>query len=150
MSNPVGVSAGETLLIKVGNGATPEVFTHPCLINTTRDITYTTNVTDTEVADCDNPSLPAAILRQAKSVDVTVTGAGKLNKSDCEYYAAWALSGVPKNVQVVQNETGANGGYTLSASMILKDFKHGGAAREYQDCSLTLVPTITPTIVLNA
>jgi hypothetical protein len=37
---------------KFGDGAVPEVFTHSCLINTTRGISFKSNMTETEVADC--------------------------------------------------------------------------------------------------
>jgi hypothetical protein len=34
---------GTQLYIKVGNGADPEVFAHPCLINTKRGIKFTSS-----------------------------------------------------------------------------------------------------------
>jgi hypothetical protein len=73
----VAIVAGEQLLIQIGDGADPENFTHSCLINTTRDITFKTNLTETEVADCADQSQPAKIVRKAKSIDFTVSGAGK-------------------------------------------------------------------------
>jgi hypothetical protein len=79
----VGIIEGEKLLIQIGDGGGPEVFSHPCLINTSRGIAFTTNVTETEVRDCVTPSAPAKIVRKAKSIDFTITGAGKVDKNSC-------------------------------------------------------------------
>lgn len=136
----VGIIEGEKLLIKIGDGASPEQFAHPCLINTTRGIAFTTNVTETEVADCDDQSLPAKIVRKAKSIDFTVNGAGKVDRTSVFAYIQWWESGAPKNVEILQNTTGALGGWLGEGALILKDFQVGGDRGEYQDFTATFVP----------
>jgi hypothetical protein len=146
----VGIIEGEKLLIKIGNGATPEVFSHSCLINTTRGIAFTTNLSETEVADCTTPSNPAKIVRRAKSIDFTVTGEGTLDKTSAFAFLTWLGTAVAKNVQIYQNETGANGGWVISCPMILQNFQITGARGESQTCQLSLVPTDAYTLAANA
>jgi hypothetical protein len=146
----LGIIEGEKLLIKIGDGGAPEVFAHPCLINTTRGISFGANLTETEVPDCDNPSAPAKIQRRARSVDFTITGAGKLHKTDALNYINWMNSGLPKNAQVVQNDTGANGGFTGSGALILRTFAITGEARDYQECTAEFVPASAATFVWAA
>ena len=136
----VGIIEGEKLLIQIGNGATTEVFTHPCLINTTRGVTFVTNMTETEVPDCDAPSQPAKIVRKARSMDFTISGAGIVDKASVLAYIQWADNGLPKNARVRQDETGANGGWTGTGKVLLKDFAITGERGDYQEVTLTLVP----------
>lgn len=136
----VQIKAGEQLLVKIGDGGTPEVFTHPCLINTTRGIKFTTNTTDTEVADCADQSKPAKIVRKAKSVDFSVDGAGKVDAPSVQAFLDWWQSGLPKNVVIQQVGTGAEGGFTGTGAMILKDFDLKGERGGYQDFTCQLTP----------
>lgn len=146
----VGIIEGEKLLIQIGDGGAPEVFTHPCLINTTRGIKFTTNVTETEVADCADQSLPAKIVRKAKSIDFTVDGAGKMDKASLFAYITWWTSGAAKNAKIVQNETGANGGWTGTGTLILKDFEAKAERGDYQEFTASFVPAAPFTWVENA
>ena len=139
----VGIIEGEKLLILIGDGAATEIFTHPCLINTTRGITFVTNMTETEVPDCASPSTPAKIVRKAKSIDFTVTGAGKVDKTSVLAYIQWLNSAVSKNAKLTQEGTGAAGGWVGSGKLLLKDFAITGDRGDYQEVSLTLVPAGT-------
>jgi hypothetical protein len=146
----VGIIAGELLLIQIGDGGGPEVFTHPCLINTTRGIAFSTNMTETEVPDCAQPSLPAKIVRKAKSIDFVLSGAGKVDAKSVLIYINWWQSALAKNALVTQNVTGAQGGWTGTGSLILKDFSLQGARGDYQDVTLTMVPASPFTWAANA
>jgi hypothetical protein len=136
----VAVVAGEQLLIQIGDGADPENFVHSCLINTTRDLTFKTNMTETEVADCTTPSNPAKIVRKAKSIDFTVSGAGKTDATSLYAFIQWWQSAAPKNCKIVQNLSGAAGGFTGTGQLILSQFKTGGARGDYQDFTAEFVP----------
>jgi hypothetical protein len=139
----VGIIEGEQLLIKISNNADPEVLSHPCLINTDRGIAFTTNVTEVEVADCADQSAPAKIKRKVKSKDFTVTGAGKVDKTSVWAYIEWWNSGLPRNAEIVQNVSGANGGWTGEGPLILKDFNVKGTRGDYQEFDATFVPSDT-------
>lgn len=146
----VGIIEGEKLLIKIGDGASPEVFAHPCLINTDRNVSFKTNMTETEVSDCDDPSLPAKIIRKAKSIDLSAGGAGKVDKTSVFAYIQWWETGLPKNVEIVQNTTGALGGFTGTVAMLLEAFELKGTRGDYQEVTINLVPADTSTWAANA
>ena len=65
---------------------------------------------------------------------------GKCDKTSVLAYVQWLNSGLPKNIQVVQNDTGANGGFTGTGSAILKDFALTGERGDYQEVTLSIVP----------
>ncbi|HTN41044.1 MAG TPA: phage tail tube protein [Asticcacaulis sp.] len=136
----VGIIEGEKLLIQIGNDASPEVFLHPCLINTTRGIDFTTNLTETEVADCTDQSLPAKIIRKAKSIDFTVSGAGKTDRTTLFEYIQWWQSGVAKNAKITQLGSGATGGWVGTGSLIIQNMGNTGDRGDYQDFTISLVP----------
>jgi hypothetical protein len=136
----VGIVAGEKLLIKIGDDENPETLAHPCLINTTREIAFSAAMSETQVADCSDPSAPASVVRRVVAVDFTVTGAGKTHKDSVLEYIQWQQSGAARNVEITQDLAGDEGGWTGTGAMYLSAFQTGGARGEYQDCQLTLVP----------
>lgn len=93
---------GTQLYIKIGNGASPEVFAHPCLINAERGITFRSNSNDIIVPDCTNPDDPAwrQIVKDALSAGVT--GAGILDNvlATIQSYTTWWKGDTAKNIQV--------------------------------------------------
>lgn len=93
---------GKQLLIKVGNGATPEIFAPLCLINTERGIAWGSEATRGVTPDCD-PVTPDAPDWQWSEVDglmATITGAGSLHRPNVPTMDAWYRSGAAKNIQV--------------------------------------------------
>lgn len=136
----IGIIEGEKLLIKVSDGEGN--FVHPCLINTDRKIKFTVNTTDTEVRACPDVGAPAKIFRKVKSTDFDVTGAGKVDKTSVLFYLTWATpaGAGPKDVEIYQAVSGAEGGFIGTGQLILTEFELGGAAGEYQDCSLSFKP----------
>ncbi len=93
---------GTQLLIKVGNGAVPEVFTHPCLINTKRGLKFTSSINKEITPDCDNPDDPAWTEAIKDALNASIDGAGKLDNKQAtiEFWDAWYRSGSPKNAQI--------------------------------------------------
>lgn len=93
---------GTQLLIKIGDGASPEVFTHRCLINTKRGIKFTSSANKVIVPDCDNPDDPAwnEVIKDALSA--LIDGAGKLDNKPATitFFDAWFRGDEAKNVQV--------------------------------------------------
>jgi hypothetical protein len=146
----VGIVAGEQLLIQIGDGGSPETFTHSCLINTTRGVQFDSNLTETEVRDCADQSLPAKIVRKVKSIDFTPSGAGKTDATSVWAFIQWWQSGLPKNCKVVQNLSGAAGGWTGTGQLILKQFKTEGAAGDYQDFTAEFAPAAPFVFTQNA
>lgn len=61
--------------IKLGNGASPEVFTAPCGLNT-RGLNRTKNANEIDIPDCDDEDAPAWVGREIRSLDWTISGEG--------------------------------------------------------------------------
>lgn len=142
--------AGEQLLIKVGDGATPETFTHPCLINTDRAFEGSASASSTAVADCATPSNPAKTVRVVQSVDFKASGSGVLDATSVKAYWDWLAAGTQKNCKIIQNLAGSAGGWTASGPFILTAFAITGSARDKQTCTITLEAADAVTFAANA
>lgn len=93
---------GVELYIKVGNGASPEVFTHPCTINAARGIEFTASTNEVIVPDCANPADPAWVQVVKDGLKATINGEGILDATlaNIQLYDTWFTSKEGKNVQV--------------------------------------------------
>lgn len=93
---------GTQLYIKIGDGATPEVFLHPCLINTKRGIKFASSTNKVIVPDCDNPDDPAWSEAIKDALSATIDGAGVHDNkaATVAFYDAWFRDDAAKNVQV--------------------------------------------------
>jgi len=114
----VNTILGTKVLIKIGNGASPEVFTHPCLINLDRGIQFTANGNKVEVPDCDNPDAPAWIEFVKQTMECALSGAGKLDAvaATISEYSDWLADENSKNVQIWLDTIGYwHGAFQLTA-----------------------------------
>ena len=92
--------SGRQLLIKIGNGATPEVFAPMCLVNTDRGVQWGSDATRGVTPNCENPEKPAWQWSEVDGLMGTITGAGTLHLPNVPTMDAWFRSGESKNVQV--------------------------------------------------
>lgn len=130
---------GAKLLIQIGNGATPEVFAHDCLINSARGIQFSNSMNESINPNCDAPEDPGWIDREKDGLTATVTGAGKLHTNSVETWFNWWKSPDTKNIRVKIDVTGANGGGYWSGAFHLSDFEITGPDRkEKVEVSVTL------------
>lgn len=109
---------GSALYIKVSDGASPEVFTHPCLINTKRGIQFQSSTNKIIVPDCDNPDDPAWTDAVKDSLSATINGAGTLDNKVAviNFYDAWLRDSDPRNVEVWLGTLGYwAGGFNLTS-----------------------------------
>lgn len=141
--------AGETLLVQIGDGADPEVFAHDCLINATRGFEVSAEMAVSQVANCSDPSAPHKTIRRTRSTDSRVPFSGMLHATSAKVWLDWAQGGQPKNIQVKQNVTGANGGWTAAGAYLLENFSVSGDPHEEQTCQGVLVQADQPTISAN-
>lgn len=131
---------GSALLIKVGDGADPEVFSHPCLINTSRGIEFPTETNQQQLPDCDNPLLMAWQGTRKTAIGCQVSGSGVLHTPNVETFFNWVSSPNTKNVRVeLSGVSGANGGGYWAGAFHLTQFSVTGSRGEYCECSITLV-----------
>lgn len=93
---------GTQVYIKVGNGASPEVFAHPCLINTKRGIKFASSTNKVIVPDCDNPEDPAWTDAIKDALSASIDGAGMLDNkiATIQFYDTWFRSKTSRNVQI--------------------------------------------------
>jgi predicted secreted protein len=124
---------GTQVYIKVGDGATPETFTHPCLINTKRGVKFTNTLNKQIVPDCNNPDDPAwqAVIKDA--LTCAISGAGMLDTAAVASYDAWFRSSTGKNVQVWLGALGY-----WQGSFQLSDFEVSGDRNVYADVTIAL------------
>lgn len=97
------------LVLKVGNGASPEVFTPLCSINAARGITFNANTTEDSVPDCDDLEKVQWLIREKVSLSVDVSGSGKVHKADVKKFVDWHGSADPVNcIVVLDDDVAAN------------------------------------------
>lgn len=141
---------GTKLLVKIGDGGAPETFTHNCSINAARSFQLTSQTNDFAVPDCDDPDLMAWLEREKVSIGGTIQGAGILNSDDLPFFEDYARSPDPKNVRVVVDVPGADGGGFWAGAWLLTDFQINGDRGAKVDVSLTMQSTGILTFELNA
>jgi predicted secreted protein len=112
MAKPTTLSAAK-LLIMIGDGAGPEVFTAPCGL-TSRGINFSKETNDTNVPDCDDPDAPAWIERVTVSLSASVSGSGVLAKEALGTWKEFFFSTATKNCKVML-DGGTGWGHWLGA-----------------------------------
>jgi len=130
---------GSALLIKVGDGADPEVFAHPCSINAERGLAFAAETRNNNVPDCDDPEAVVWQGTEKSSKGATITGSGTLNAEDQDLFFDWFESELTKNVKVFTNITGATGGRIYTGAFHLTQFEITGNLGEKVQVRVTLV-----------
>ncbi|MEL7111161.1 MAG: phage tail tube protein [Pseudomonadota bacterium] len=139
MSEPSSFN-GSKIAIKIGDGADPEVFTHPCLINATRGLQFSSSTIDSVIPDCDDLDAPAWVAREKDSLAVTITGEGIMDAQSTGDYFDWLLQDDPKNVQGIV-DLGGPDEQTFEGTFHLTDFQVSGERKEKAQVSITLIST---------
>lgn len=126
---------GTQVYIKVGNAASPEVFAHPCLINTKRGIKFQSSTNKVIIPDCDNPEDPAWSEAIKDALSATIDGAGVLDNKEAtiEFYDAWFRDTESRNVQVWLGTMGH-----WSGAFHLTNWEISGDRNDNAQVSLTL------------
>ncbi|MFG1341884.1 phage tail tube protein [Xanthobacter autotrophicus] len=102
---------GTSLLIKLGDGGSPEAFDFPCGL-TTNGLNRSAETNDTTVPDCDDPDAPAWTEREVLTLAWEASGSGVLAAESVAIWDAWHASGLPKNVQIDVGVAGTGRRYT--------------------------------------
>ncbi len=116
----VAAAAGETLVVMVETTPGAGTYAAPATINLQRSLELIGNAVETKIPRTDTPSAPMKIVRVIESVDWKMSGQGILNTGDDAVWATWLLSGVTKNVQVTNANTG---GVVLTGAAVLTSFQ---------------------------
>lgn len=130
---------GRQLLVQIGDGATPEVFTHDCLINTERGIAFAAETTRENDPNCDNPDEPGWSSVDSNGKSATISGAGRLHTPSVKAWFAWFNAGTTKNIRVLLNGVSlANGGGYWAGSFKCTAFDVTGPETGRTTVSVTL------------
>ena len=141
---------GVLLVLKVGDGASPEQFTQFCSINTQRGITFTTATNESVDIDCDDPEAVAWLAREKQSLSAAVTGAGTLNTPDVQDFFDWLTDENAKNCQIVVDVPSADGGVIFEGAFHLTEFAITGDRGAKMECSISLASDGEVTTVPNS
>lgn len=121
---------GSKLHVRLGDGATSELFVHPCTINTNRGIEFSSSPVETQVPYCPpDEELPGWIERAIDGLTASITGAGILDTGDLDTFWNWFTAGTSKNIHVEVDTTGALGGGYWSGAAVLSGFTVTGPGR---------------------
>lgn len=129
---------GEKLLVQIGDGASPETFTHDCLINTERGIAFSADTQEFIVPDCAAPEDPAWKVIEKDGLSASISGAGMLHTSSVETWFDWFKDADTKNVRVKIDVAGADGGGYWEGAFHLTGMEITGTRKEKSTVSVTL------------
>lgn len=136
---PVKTINGQKLLIKVGDGASPEVFAPDCLINTERGIQFSSETNESIVPDCLDPDAPAWKELNVDGLSAAITGSGMLHTTSIPDWDAWFRSGAAKNIRVELADVAlADGGGYWEGAFYLTGWEVGGDRKQKSTSSITL------------
>ena len=147
---PVQNFSGEKLLLLLGNAGAPETFQASATINTTRSLDISAKASVTEIADTQQPSLPATTVRQIISTDIKFTGAGIADAPSYYQIANWALNGTVIDAKVMMNLTGAQGGVTFTGAFVITSCNLSGTRGDMCTFTATFEQAKAFTLGLNA
>ena len=145
----VNHASGVKLLLKVGDGMSPETFAQYCTINAARGFTIEAATNDFIIPDCDDLDGLAWLAREKVSLSMTVNGAGILNTDDTEDFYDWLVLETPKNVQIVVDVPSGDGGVIFAGAFHLTSFTLSGDRGAKITAELTLVSDGEVTVTAN-
>ena len=126
MAKPI-TSRASQLLLKLGDGADPEVFTAPCGLNS-KGINFSKEMNDTPVPDCDDPDAPAWTERAVTTLSAAVSGDGILSMGDLDDWIAFNESTISRSAQItiVVDAPNATLGGTWEGKFLMSSFEVTG------------------------
>lgn len=134
MAQPT-VLAGTKLLILVGDGASPEVFSEPCGL-TTKSFDLNASTNSTLIPDCADPEAPAWEAKDVNSLSAQVSGSGVMAVESFDVWREWYESATSRNIQIKLDS--ASLGH-WEGSFIISALKYGGQRGQKVTLDVTLV-----------
>lgn len=131
--------SGSMMLILVGDGASPEVFSAPCGL-TTKGLNQTAETAESVVPDCDDPAAPAWTESEVVALSWGASGSGIQADEAVQVWEEWFASGLPRNVRIEMYK-GANAGRKYSGAALLTDFNRTGERGQRVQVEVTLKGT---------
>lgn len=128
----------KSLLIQFGDGALPEVFSHNCSINTTREFTIEASTNDGTQPDCDNLDAPSWVLRSIDTLSAGISGAGTMDPVSWGVLRTKMLAGLSFNMRVKLDLPLASGGGYFSGAFIVNSLGMAKEGKGYVTCTVSL------------
>lgn len=149
MPTKVSTRNGRQLVIRLGDGGSPEQFVHPCMINTSRGIEFGSTPIESTVPYCPpDELLPGWIEREIDALTATITGAGIFDTRSLDIFWDWFNSGLSKNIHVeILASLALEGGYWSMAAVLSSFSVSSGSAREKLTFDCTILSDGAPTWV---
>jgi hypothetical protein len=113
---------GVKLVLKVGDGGSPEIFTAKCSINAARGITFSSTTNEFPDINCDDPDAVSWTLTEKQNLSAKINGAGLVNTPDVQDFFDWQVSPDSVNCQVVLDVPSADGGVIFEGAFHLTEF----------------------------
>ncbi|HEV7305210.1 phage tail tube protein [Ensifer sp.] len=129
-----GQQLGRLLLIKVGDGGSPEVFSNLCGIKT-RSFNLSANEIDTTIPSCTNPGGPVQKTSRPGISNRTFTGSGNFVKSA----VSTAFLTHVRNSEAFNAQVVVPGDGTYEGSWMVTDFSFDGDVEPNLEFSATFV-----------
>lgn len=107
--------------LRLGNGASPEVFTAPCALRA-RTFNLVSNNSEIALLDCDTPAAASYMTRNVVSQSATMGGSGTLDPDDLGTWWDFFNGAVAKNVRMYVDKALADGGGYWQMPAILTSF----------------------------
>ena len=134
----VNYTRGVKLVLKKGDGASPEVFTALCTINAERGITFNAQTNDETIPDCADPDAIGWLVREKQSLSVDFTGGGMSDKSNVKTLWDWFEGEDAVNCQIVLDDDTAANVITFEGAFHLTSFDLTGNRGEKVASTLSL------------
>ena len=141
----VGQVLGRTLLIKIGDGADPEVFSNLCGLKT-RSFNLSAGEVDTTIPDCANPGNVVQKTSRPGIANRTFTGSGAyVAGANMSAFMVHVINATAFNAQVVVPGLG-----TFSGSWFVTDFSASGDVEPNMEFSATFTAADVLTFTAEA
>jgi hypothetical protein len=124
--------------VKLGNAASPEVFTAPCGFNS-RSFRRTKNTNEVDLPDCTDEDLPAYVGREVRSLDWSISGEGILSEEAVSTWETWYASTASKNIKVELVFLGSPGTITLTGAAHLTSYEVSGTRGDKVQISVEIL-----------
>ena len=128
----------KSLLIQFGDGGSPEVFSHSCSINTTREFTIEATTNDGTAPNCDDLDAPSWVLRSIDTLSAGITGAGTMDPLSFAVMRDKMLAGEALNARVKIDLALAAGGGHYAGSFIVTNLSIQKEGKGYLTCNISL------------
>lgn len=135
MARPTTIR-GSKMLLKIGDGASPEVFTAPCALNS-KSFTRSASTNDFNVPDCDDPDAPVWTERAKEALSAGISGSGTLAEESLDLWEDFYNDVDARNVQIVIDYPA--GARTYQGAFFLTTLNIGGNQGELASIEVELV-----------